>query len=248
VPLKSYRHSQVTSSSSSALASFVARAEALGAVDRSEKIAGLIPLALVTPETGEAGSGAQLEKLMRPGAARLQLLHENCPPFLSDTSPSQAGPRPETNQRPPLTQRGSNAAEPPWRSIGTNVLTGYEAQCEIGFLGLVGWPKSATAHAPLRIRSSQQNGLTASGRLMWGRPALRRASDGSPVRRRRSPTRWGGKERGEFGAAAAGVRNMIGSACRIGGVSRDLGRSRRGSGARPPRVGLRESVNGRSRP
>jgi hypothetical protein len=60
---------------------------------------------------------------------------------------------------------------------------------------------------------------------MWGRPALRRASDGSPVRRCWSPTRWGCKERGEFGAAAAGVRNMIGSACRIGGVSRDLGRS-----------------------
>ena len=45
------------------------------------------------------------------------------------------------------------------------------------------------------------------------------------MRRCWSPTRWGCKERGEFGAAAAGVRNMIGSACRIGGVSRDLGRS-----------------------
>jgi hypothetical protein len=39
------------------------------------------------------------------------------------------------------------------------------------------------------------------------------------------PYAWGCKERGEFGAAAAGVRNMIGSACRIGRVSRDFGRS-----------------------
>jgi hypothetical protein len=39
----------------------IERIEALGepAVDRSEQLAGLIPLALIAPESGKAGSGAQ---------------------------------------------------------------------------------------------------------------------------------------------------------------------------------------------
>ena len=52
-----------------------------------------------------------------------------------------------------------------------------------------------------RRQPSQVNAVTASGRLTRGRPALRRATGGSP-------TRWGCEERGEFGAAAPSVRNI----------------------------------------